>query len=302
VSVEDRARIPRAELVELVAKETDLTEAMSGIAERLFTVSKDSFTIDPSIYRAFGLVQLFMTRAAARIAEGGAAAGRNEARDALGHVNALIVRLLSANSSPSQGGGSGSLEQLMEQLRSMAQQQSELNTATEELRRQLEQMGMSSAMQRQLAEIKGHQESILEEAKRLAEELGNRGEILGRLDDTVEEIEKTVGEMEKGGVSQDVIDRQKRILSRLLDAQRSLRRRDFKRERLSRTGMEYARERPGQPPTGEEPATEEIREDLLRAMQHDYPREYRELIRAYFESLSRDAAAGAGSGGSGVEQ
>ncbi len=287
-AVEDRARIPRSEIVELVAKETDLAESMSAIAERMFVVSKESFVIDPSVYRAFGIVEMFMIRAAAQIADGGASAGRREAREALGRVNGLIVSLLTANQSNSPSSGGSSMQQLMQQLQQMAEQQSQLNDSTEELRQRLEEMGMNPQLQRQLAEMKGQQQRILEEARRLAEEFGNRDEILGRLDDTVEQIENTLAEMERTGASQETIDRQRRILSRLLDAQRSLRRRDYTRERRSRSGDAYARTAPRALGDDVTRATQELREDLLRAMQRDYPSEYRELIRAYFEGLSAD--------------
>lgn len=294
VAVEGRRRIPRAELVELVAKQTDLTEALSGIVERMFKVSKESFVIDPGVYRAFGVVELAMTRAATRIAGGGTAAGQKEAKEALGKLNALIVKFLSANMSMSPSGGSGSLQQLMDQLRRMAEQQAELNLATEDLKRRMEEMGMGSETQRQLAQIKGHQEGVRDQARRLAEEIGERGEILGRLEDTIEEIDETLAAMEEVGVSQETIDRQKKILSRLLDAQRSLRRRDYTRERRSRAGRAYVRTGPDELPESAVRAGDELREDLLRAMQRDYPEEYRELIRAYFLELSRDAAAGGG--------
>jgi hypothetical protein len=291
-SVEGRDRIPRARIVELVRKETDLIEAMSAIAERTFEQSKDSFVIDPKLLRQIGVVQSMMSNAAAKIADGGTSAGHKEARRALGGVNRIVVELLSKNQGQSQGGGSAS-QQLMQQLQQMAQQQSMLSDATEELRRELERSGMGSETQRQLADIKASQERMLEEARRLAGEFGDRGEILGRLDDTVGEMEATLAEMGRSGASQETIDRQKRILSRLLDAQRSLRRRDYTRERRSHEGESYTRATPGALPEDLTRANEELREDLLRAMQRDYPTEYRALIRAYFDGLARDASTGA---------
>jgi hypothetical protein len=287
-AVTNRSRIPRPELVELVAKETDLIDAMSAIADRMFQVSKDSYVIDPNIYRSFGIVQMAMSRAAAHIANGGSAAGHKEARYALGSVNALIVSLLTANQS-SSGSSGGAMSQLMQQLRQLSQQQSDLNNMTEELRRQLEQMGMSASTERQLAELRGRQERIMQEARRLAEEYGDRREILGRLDSTAEDMAKALEEMERSGASQETIDRQKHILSRLLDAQRSLRKRDYTRERTSETGEAYARTAPGGLPDEVTRATQELREDLLRAMQRGYPAEYRELIRAYFRALTESA-------------
>ncbi|MFH1689178.1 MAG: DUF4175 family protein [Candidatus Eisenbacteria bacterium] len=288
-AVDRRRRIPRPELVELVAKEADLVDAMSAIANRMFQVSKDSFVIDPGIYRSFGVVQMAMTRAASHIASGGSAAGHKEARAALGSVNALIVSLLTSNRS-SSGAAGGAMNQLMQRLQQMGEEQSRLNDMTEALRRQMEQLGMSAGMERQLAEMKGLQESILDEARRLAEEFGSRREILGRLDDTVEEMEGTLEEMERSGASQETVDRQKRILSRLLDAQRSLRRRDHTRERTSETAENYVRTGPDELSSDVERVTQELREDLLRAMQRGYPSEYRELIRAYFRGLTNDVA------------
>jgi hypothetical protein len=288
-AVDQRRRIPRPELVELVAKEADLVDAMSAIANRMFQISKDSFVIDPGIFRSFGAVQMAMTRAASHIASGGSAAGHKEARSALGNVNALIVSLLTSNQS-SSGSSGGAMSQLMQQLQQMGEEQSRLNDMTEALRQQMEQLGMGNALERQLAEMRGLQESILEEARRLADEFGSRREILGRLDDTVEEMEGTLEEMERSGASQETVDRQKRILSRLLDSQRSLRRRDHTRERISNTAEHYTRTGPGEMPHDVERVTQELREDLLRAMQRGYPSEYRELIRAYFHGLTSDVA------------
>lgn len=296
-AVEDRARIPRAEIVELVAKETDLVESMSAIADRMFQVSKDSFVVDPSIYRAFGIAQMMMGRAAGSIADGGMSAGRREAGQALGQINRLVVTLLTSSQSSSASGGGSAMQQLMQQLEQMTQSQQQLNQMTEELRRQMEELGMGDRLRRQLADARAQQERLLEDTRRLAREFGDRREILGRLDDTVEEMEGTLAEMERSGASQETIDRQKRILSRLLDAQRSLRRRDYTRERRSRTGEAYARGAPGALPDDLTKATRELREDLLRAMQRDYPPEYRELIRAYFEGLSEDLAREGGGGG-----
>jgi hypothetical protein len=287
-TVTGRRRIPRDEIVELVAKETDLASSMSKIADRMFQKTNDSFAIDPGLYRAFGIVEMYMMRAASKIADGGTQAGRREAQNALGRVNALVVSLLTSKQSQSASSGGSAMQQLMQQLRQMAQSQSQLNSMTEELRRKSEESGMGPEVRRQLGDMRAQQERLMEEARRLAKEFGDREEILGSLDDTADEMQKTLEEMERSGASQETIDRQKRILSRLLDAQRSLRRRDYTRRRRSESGDDVVRESPEALPDALSRASEELREDLLRAMQHEYPAEYRELIRAYFESLTDD--------------
>jgi hypothetical protein len=121
----------------------------------------------------------------------------------------------------------------------------------------------------------------------LLKEFGNLAEILGRLDKLGEEMKKVVEDLSKSRVGQQTIDRQQRILSRLLDAQKSVRRRDYTRRRLSRPGEVVVRSSPGElaPGLGEEETR--LRQDLLRALDEDYPRAYQDLIRAYFQALSR---------------
>jgi hypothetical protein len=291
-AVDTRDRIPRSEIVELVAKQADLVASLEDVARRLFTVSKDSFVIDPVVYRMIGIVQATMTRAATEIASGGSRPGRKQAREALGSVNTLVVNLLTSTQKSSASSGGSALEQLMQQLQSMAERQQALNDMTQGLEQRSDQMGMGPQMSRQIAEMKAAQERLAEEARRLAKEFGDRRDVLGRLDEMADDMEEALAEMGRSGASQETVDRQKRILSRLLDAQRSLRRRDYMRERLSRPGEEVGREAPGALPEGVTRATEELREDLLRAMERSYPAEYRDLIRAYFDGLARDAGGG----------
>jgi len=285
--VSDRPGLARSELVLLVAKQTDLAESLAHIAERLFRVSNDSFEIDPATYRKISMVRGDMVRAAQHLAAESARAAEANVQAALERVNGLIVELLTSNQSSSSSGGSGALQQMMQQLTQMAEQQAQLNQMTEALRQQMGEQG-SMSHQEQLARMRAEQERLMEQAQRLAEEFGIRSEVLGRLDDTVEEMEGTLAEMEEHGASQEAVDRQKRILSRLLDAQRSLRRRDYTRERRSSVGEAYRRSSPDALTDDITRARRELREDLLRAMQREYPAEYRELIRAYFESLARD--------------
>ncbi len=294
--LDERPGLAREELVRLVAKQTDLAESLTHVAERLFRVSDDSFEIDATIYRRLAIVRGDMLEAADRLAEESARGAESSVRTALGRVNAVIVELLTSNQSSSSSGGAGALQQLMQQLTQMAEQQAQLNQMTESLQQQMGERGGMS-YEEQLARMRAEQERLMEQARSLAQEFGNRSEVLGRLDDTAREMEETLAEMQEHGASREAIERQKRILSRLLDAQRSLRQRDYRRERRSSVGEAYRRVSPD--PLDEEitKARRELREDLLRAMQREYPSEYRELIRAYFESLARDVTGGDEEGG-----
>jgi hypothetical protein len=102
------------------------------------------------------------------------------------------------------------------------------------------------------------------------------------------DISEVVKDLKRKQVSPRTIDRQKRILSRLLDAQRSIRERGHSKQRKSQTGKDYVVRSPGALPQGLGEHEDVLREDLLKALKEGYPKEYEELIRHYFEALARE--------------
>ncbi|MCG8608038.1 hypothetical protein MJD09_24020, partial [bacterium] len=84
------------------------------------------------------------------------------------------------------------------------------------------------------------------------------------------------------------VNRQKRILSRLLDAQRSVHNRDFSRKRKAETGKQYDVLSPQALPSDLLTRKDRLKNELLKALKEGYSKDYLDLIRKYFDSLSRD--------------
>jgi hypothetical protein len=98
-------------------------------------------------------------------------------------------------------------------------------------------------------------------------------------------MEEIAGELDAGRLDQDLVDRQERIVTRMLDSQRSLRERDYKRERSSTAAGEVPALAPDE--WREEIGNDEVLLRMIRrAMQEKGPREYEELVREYFRALS----------------
>jgi hypothetical protein len=99
---------------------------------------------------------------------------------------------------------------------------------------------------------------------------------MGDLDEVIREMEEIVEELRARKAEQRIIERQERVLSRLLSAQRSIRKRDRTEERLARTGVN-----PGQRPspawveTGRSPSKDPV------------PAEYRRMVEIYMQLLLR---------------
>jgi hypothetical protein len=152
----------------------------------------------------------------------------------------------------------------------------------------METAGMSMQARSQLARLAAEQRAIKEGLSQVAETFSERTELAGRVDDVVGEMEDIARSIEQRQLDRSIIERQERILSRLLDAQRSVRRRDYTQRRKAESGENVPdRQSPPKPPS--EPKRRVTREDMLRALKEGYPPEYESLIKAYFKALSKSS-------------
>ncbi len=133
--------------------------------------------------------------------------------------------------------------------------------------------------------------SIEDLNKELRESGGTRKNMLGDLERAAKEIEEVLSDMGSGQVSPETMQRQERILSRLLDATRSQRERDFEKERESKPGVDVVRQSPPELRLPNSDRTQNGR-DGLQGREQGYTKDYEYMIRRYFEALGRGGAAG----------
>jgi hypothetical protein len=122
----------------------------------------------------------------------------------------------------------------------------------------------------------------------LESEFGNQSEITGRLDELGKEMQKVVDDFERMKVDQGTLDRQQKILSRLLDAEKSLKERDYSKQRRAEVGEDVSRPSPKNISPEDSQGEESTRDDLTKYMQESYPKEYEQMIKDYFKALSEE--------------
>lgn len=258
----------------------DLTNVISNLGE----LAQRSFAVTPSMGKALGDA-LSKMQNAMRDLEG--RNGTMASQDQTGAMAALngaaqeVQQALQTMMEGSEGmpGGMG----LMQQLQLMAGQQQSLNLQTQ-------QMGGMEAMQRaaEAARLSREQEAVrksLEQLDREARSGRGNERALGDLRQIAEEMQEVVRQLEQNQANPETIRRQEQILSRLLDASRSMQERDFERRRRATTGRQIVRESPGG--ATQDAVRSRLRDDLLRALEQGYSRDYQELIRKYFDELER---------------
>ena len=110
---------------------------------------------------------------------------------------------------------------------------------------------------------------------------------MGRLDQIEKEMAKTVKELQENHINSRLAQRQQKILSRLLDASRAIRRQNREEKRIAKPGEFLGTFTPSPLPDELVRINHTIGQDIYREIeQGNYPREYEELIRAYFRALA----------------
>lgn len=274
---------------DLAGRQEDIRNSLNGVTGRLFNVSKETFFVNPSLGAKLGKASAEMESALQKYSDRNPRSVEAPQSSALGNVNQAARQLLEALSQMESSQSSTGYDEMMEQLSQMTQQQSELNQQSigmpmpgqgEQQQMPGEQGGMQS-----LGRMAAEQRMLQEGMQKLSEEGQGMQEILGDLDGIAKSMGEVAGDMEEKNINQRTRQLQRQIVSRLLDATRSVREQEYSRKRESKTGSDLARKSPQELMFDKD--KDQLRRDLLRALQEGYTRDYRQLIRAYFRQLEQ---------------
>ncbi len=269
-------------LSDLARREVIYKEALDRVADHIFKAARKSLFIGPRLGGAVLQIAKDLESTSEIIAQQKPGLARQQGRAALGKMNQLVTALMDAMDQASSCSSPSGLCETFKNLESMCCMQMGINMGTQQLQ-DLSQGGLSMEQRAQMARLAAEQETVRKGIEDIARELRGRSEILGRLDDLAEEARKVVDDLKNQHVDEETIRRQEKILTRLLNAQKSLRRRDYSRRRQSRPGGEYEIKPPPELSLEER---ERFLQDMLYRKKGYYPPEYENLIRAYLEAIA----------------
>jgi len=258
---------------------------LSSIANNLARLSQKTFSITPEMGKALGDAGRKMSQAMQALEQrDGSAAGQQQS-GAMASLNEAAQLMQGAMDALMQGGGQGmGMAGFMQRLQQLSGMQQGINQGTQNLG------GLSPQQAAEMARLAGEQGMVrksLEELTKEAAQAGQLNRLLGDLNSIAQEMREVQTDLAQGNINPETLRKQDRILSRLLDSQRSMHERDYEKRRKSQPGIEQLRPSPDQTDTARKNDQNRLREDLLKALDEGYARDYQELIKEYFEALER---------------
>ena len=281
-------------MANIAKDQADLKENAQQIIQQLMEVGKKSFFVSPQMSQMMADMMENMDRSIEQMEERNTRNAGQAQQRAMSNMNQAIMSMQNSMNQMMQASSASGFQEYMEMLQQMAGQQGQMNQNSMSLFQQ-QQGGEGQDGQQQgrkpspqaMARLAAQQQMIRESLEKLGEQMGNRRDVLGRMDEMGEEMDKVIDDLRKNKLDRKVIERQQRILSRLLDAQKSVREREYSKKRLAE------REDTGTS-TSPAPLKDEIlkrenqlRKEMLNSMKEGYSPEYKEVIKSYDEILSR---------------
>ena len=272
-------------LKELNRMQFNIDQELIQITSQIINLSNKTFFINPKINRYIGQLKTSINKSISFFEQKQINNGKKEHKKIVKILNETIVLLLDSMQEMKNSQQTSGFEQFMESLKDISNGQKGINQQT----MQMGGMGAMGMMQQQ----------IMEELQKKQQELKNKLEELigsnpgedqgGGLHQTTKEMDEIINDLINKKITNKTIERQQRILSRMLDSQKSLTQKDFDKKRESNAGQQSEYAGPIGLPNKQGEKDLLLMKALEEIEKENLPLEYNNLIQTYFLNMQNNA-------------
>ena len=277
-------------LDELAKEQNNLSGNLDNVLQQMSELSQKTFAVSPEMGKSLGDAKNQMESSVQSMKNRNGSLASNQQGQAMESLNEAAMMMKSSMESMMQGGGQGGMMSLMQQLQQMSGQQMNLNNLTQMLQK-MQQGGLTPQQQSEMQRLAQQQQLIqksLEQLNQEAKVSGQSKKLPADLDNILQKMQEVITDLHGEKLDDNLIQKQENILSKLLDAQKSINERDYEKKRESRSGETVLREVPPELDLTSRNSLDKIRYELNKAAKEGYTRDYEELIRKYYETLQKE--------------
>jgi len=259
-------------------RQSEIASATKEVAESLYAQQVKSLYVGPEIGKRLSKALKEMEQASLNPAN----TGKFHAQEAMKQLNLASLSMLQSLKKAVEGSGSSTgMDEFLKNLSSLAQNQMGVGQSIFGLF-PIPASGLTPEQMAQIQRLAGKQRELRQTLESLkgSPEAGRFQELLDNLAQEMKETEEALYQYK---IDRKLIERQQLIISRLLDAERSIRQEDWTKERKSKPGEDIKHPSPASLP--EELGRDELMEIIQRALKQPHPQEYEIYIREYFRAL-----------------
>ena len=274
-------------LKEMANKQQIIQDQLNNTINQMIDLSKETFSVTPQIGKSIGKANNSIQQSKADITNRDIQKAQRNQNQAMEGLNSAALNLFSSIQQMQSSGSASGFEQFLKMMQQMAGQQQGLNNQGMNLN--LSQMSNANQQKILQSMLKG-QKNIQKTLEKLIKEIQQSGTQQGNGDLTgiSEDMKDVISDLTKSRYDRKTKNKQRRILSRMLDSQTSLSQRGYKDQRksyASDTKTKYIS--PGGLPMDLGQRQNIALEALNRSLNSGYTREYQTMIKRYFNAMTQ---------------
>ncbi len=291
---------------QMAQKQQKLSEAMQNIANNMMQLGQKSTSVTPEMAQEMGDAMQSMKDAMQSMTDRNGAQAMKNQSGAMSSMNSAAQRMSQSLSSMMQGEGAGQGgegqqpgqgqgrgQSPFQRLQKLADEQQSINEGMQRIGQNGQQMDEKQRAELgRLASQQGQAQRALQELEQERRSANGEKKPIGDLRQIAKDMEEVMSDMQSGSITPETRQRQERILSRLLDASRSMNDRDYEKSRESNSGQDMLRRSPA--PLDLPDLQRESMRSATERLRQGYTKDYENLIRQYFEALQRSRANSTG--------
>ena len=276
--------------VEMIQEQRKIADDLKMIEDSLVALSKRQMQIGSFVNREIGEINMNLERGIHELINRRRAQGASRQQFVMTHINnlALLLNESLQNMQMQMAGNSSGNPQDGDQnpmnFPGMRQMQEQLNQMLEQLQQGHQPMqGQGTqpmSMSEQLARLAAEQEAIRMQLRKITEEYKRGGENTQALDQLQREMERTELDIVTRNITRQTIQRQQRILTRLLEHEKAQLQREQEERREGTTAKNYQISNPADVFEYNRNRNREL--EMLRSLPPELKPFYRSLVETYF--------------------
>ena len=276
-----------SQLKSMAYEQQIIQDQLNHTIKQMIDLSKETFSITPQMGKSIGRANNAIEQTKSDITNRNIRNAGKQQHHAMEALNSAALSLFQSIQQMQSSGSASGFEQFLKMMQQMAGKQQGLNQQGMNL--SLGQM-TASAQQQILQSMLQGQKNIQKTLQQLIEEIQQSGNQQGQgdLNGIAKDMNDVISDLSKYRYTRKTKEKQRRILSRMLDSQTSLSQRGYKDERKSyssNVANQYTS--PGGLPADLGQRQNIALEALNRSLNSGYTREYQTMIKRYFNAMSQ---------------
>lgn len=290
--------------VRVLREQNRLKDDSKMIEDSLFALSKRVIQIESAINKEMGEVNRNMDLALADLAERRTqqASSRQQyvmtatnnlallLSEVLNQMqNAMASMMKGSQSCEKPNNGAPSMSEMMKQQQKLAEQMKQMKGQMDQGKKPGDKQGQGQGkkMSEGLAKMAAQQEALRQQLREMADQMGDdgkNGEGPGGLQDAMKKMEETEHDLVNKRITEETIRRQEEILSRLLEAEKAEREREYDNKRESKDALQVPERSPNAFLEYQKLKMEQA--EMLKTVPPQLSPFYRNLVNEYFNGIN----------------